>query len=566
MRHPGVLYVAASTLLGGTLALLPVPTHAAAADGSTKPHYVPPLTVTELPQGLPHAGARGLAPVAGPDLGCGPAAPDPIPDEEPIVVKIGFGPSFTVGEIPATWWRQPPYGDSGWQLQLRGMLWVPALAQRAYQDGQTASLQTLVDQVLAFHRQNPDPGTRTATSTANANAWGWDEGTAFRRLSVENCLYAATKDARLPAAMAAEVDVEFGPRYAGPPRFAVQNHGVWADLTIVRSADLLGRRDWASRSINRLLANAPKPWTPTGTTNEQSSSYHLFNVSLWRQVVDMMTAHAVAEKSVATVRNLVNKADRVSPWLTEPDGRIVVLGDSDASVGFTRSRWTARTFRDDRAGLIVGKWSWTDPTAMYYTIRYGPPRIAHGQEERAGITWSPKGLRVLVGPGKAPFDPAGNYRAWGRSPLAHNVSTADRRTLDTKAWVTLKASTIRGPSHAWSTQDRLFSLGHVRTYAILRDTRTLNVKDTYDGRAAFRQYWHLAPSWTLRYSSRDGKRLRFATTGATLNVTTTGVAHVFRGVTRPVAGWNFPDGNSRVAANEIQVQAAGTATTTFVLT
>jgi hypothetical protein len=105
----------------------------------------------------------------------------------------------------------------------------------------------------------------------------------------------------------------------------------------------------------------------------------------------------------------------------------------------------------------------------------------------------------------------------------------------------------------------------VRTYAILRDTRTLTVKDTYDGRAAFRQYWHLEPSWTLRYSSRDGKRLRFATTGATLNVTTTGVAHVFRGVTRPVAGWNFPDGKSRVPANEIQVTAAGTATTTFVL-
>jgi hypothetical protein len=228
-------------------------------------------------------------------------------DGEDIVVKIGFGPSSTVGEIPATWWRTPPYGDAVWQLQLRGMLWVAPLAQRAYQDGQTASLRALVDQVLAFHRENPDPGTRTATSTANANAWGWDEGTALRRLSIENCLYAATNDARLPAVMAAEVSVQFGPRYYGPPRFIVHNHGVWADLTIVRSADLLGRKDWVGRSINRLLTNAPKPWTPAGTTIEQSSSYHLFNVSLWRQVVDMMTAHGVAEASVTTVRNIVNR-------------------------------------------------------------------------------------------------------------------------------------------------------------------------------------------------------------------------------------------------------------------
>src|SRR3954447_6677095 len=191
MRHLGVRYVAVSTLLGGTLAVVPAPAPAAdTGDGSSRPHYVPPLTVTDLPPGLPRSGAAGLAPVAVPDLGCGPAAPDPVLDGEPIVVKMGFGPSFTVGEIPATWWRQPPYGDAGWQLQLRGMLWAPSLAQRAYQDGQTASLRALVDQVLAFHRQNPDPGTRTAASTANANAWGWDEGTALRRLATEDCLYA----------------------------------------------------------------------------------------------------------------------------------------------------------------------------------------------------------------------------------------------------------------------------------------------------------------------------------------------------------------------------------------
>jgi hypothetical protein len=145
------------------------------------------------------------------------------------------------------------------------------------------------------------------------------------------------------------------------------------------------------------------------------------------------------------------------------------------------------------------------------------------------------------------------------------VSTADRRTLDTKARVTLKASTIRGAAHAWATQDRLFRLGHTRTYGIVRDTRTLTVKDTYDAKAAFRQYWHLDPSWDLRYSSRDGKRLRFASPGGTLTVTTTGVAGVLRGITRPVAGWIFPDGNSRAMANEIQVKALGTATTTFVL-
>ena len=131
--------------------------------------------------------------------------------------------------------------------------------------------------------------------------------------------------------------------------------------------------------------------------------------------------------------------------------------------------------------------------------------------------------------------------------------------------MTVTSSTIRPSAHTWATQDRLFGVGHVRTYAIRRDTRTLTVKDAYDAKAAFRQYWHLDPSWALTSRSPDGTRLRFTSPAGTLTVTSTGVATVLRGVARPVAGWNFPDGNSAVPADEIQVEAAGTATTTFVL-
>ena len=81
--------------------------------------------------------------------------------------------------------------------------------------------------------------------------------------------------------MAEDVNVEYGPRYYGPPLYAVHNHGVMADLAVIRAADLVGRRDWQTRSINRLAANAPLAWTSLGTTHEQSSSYHVFNVALW---------------------------------------------------------------------------------------------------------------------------------------------------------------------------------------------------------------------------------------------------------------------------------------------
>jgi hypothetical protein len=40
---------------------------------------------------------------------------------------------------------------------------------------------------------------------------------------------------------------------------------------------------------------------------------------------------------------------------------------------------------------------------------------------------------------------------------------------------------------------------------------------------------------------------------------------VLRGVSRPMAGWNFPDFGTKLPANEIQMRAAGAATTTFVV-
>ena len=540
--------------------LLPTPAQAA-----PKPHLQQPLTSTEMPAGSLVVRPEGTAALVDPNTQCGAAAADPVPDGEDIVVTMPPGPSFTVGQIPPTWWKTPPYGDAAWQLQLRGFTWVQPLAQRAYLDGQTQSLNALIDQVVAFHQQNPDPGTATSATTANANAWGWDEGTAVRRLGAENCLFSVTRDARLAALMAADVAVQYGSRYYGPPLHGVHNHGVMADLAIVRAADLLGRTDWQTRSINRLAANAPLPWTPAGTTNEQSSGYHVFNVALWGEVADMMQAHSVAAATAQTVRDLDARAGRVSPWLTEPNGRLVVLGDASADPGFTRSTWTARTFRDDRAGFVVGKWSWTDLMTSYYTIRYGPPRWAHGQQERAGITWSTGNRRVLVGPGRGTYDPAGNYQSWARNAPSHNVATVDRRTLDTRASVYVTSSTLRASWHAWTTVDLLFGVRHTRWYGVVRDTRTLTVQDTYDGGVAFHQFWHLDPGWTLLSRSSDGTRLLFQAGIRFLTVTTTGVASVLRGVTRPVAGWNFPTSSVRAMADEIQVGAAGRATTTFTV-
>jgi hypothetical protein len=480
-----------------------------------------------------------------------------VPDGVPIVVSVPPGPAFTVGKIPKTWWRTPPYGDSGWQLQLRGFIWVNPLAQRAYNDGQKESLKALVDQLVAFHAENPDPNTNDA---------GWDEGSALRRLGAENCLYSLTKDSRLVKGMQADVAVQYGWRFYGPPyKAAVHNHGVMADHAVVRAGDLLGRKDWVDRSLNRLQASAPGAWTPQGVNREQSSSYHVFNTVLWGWVADTFDQHRGAGNAGSKlIRGLVTRATSVSGWLTEPDGKLTVYGDAGAETGYKHPGYTARTFRDDAAGLAVGRWSWTDPKTSYYVIRYGPKRWGHGQQDRVGITWSAQGRRILVNPGRAPYDSGNLFRPYAAAATSHNVAVVDKRTIDTTAAAKLVSTVQRAAWHTWNFTDNLYGVRHDRQISVLRDIRRLVCTDTVKGKV-IRQYWHLDPAWLYTGRSPSGHTMWFAAGGHRLKVSSSGVLTRLRASTSPVAGWNFPTASTRSGGSELQVKASSKVLTIFTL-
>ena len=78
----------------------------------------------------------------------------------------------------------------------------------------------------------------------------------MRRLTALNCLYQLTADDRLVTPMTAEVGVLTGPRYYGPPYHKVHNHGLMANLAVLR-ARLLGRHAWISTALARMSTEAP---------------------------------------------------------------------------------------------------------------------------------------------------------------------------------------------------------------------------------------------------------------------------------------------------------------------
>jgi heparinase II/III-like protein len=500
---------------------------------------------------IPQALAQGEA------VSCGAPAADPVPDGEPIVVSLPPAAPFTVGEISATVWRSPWVTDPTWRLSFESLSWMRPLAQRAADDQQFQSMDVLIRQALAFHLENPDPGTAT---------YGWDEGTAGSRLGTLTCLFSLSHDERLVDAVYACAAVLLGPRYYGPPYRPVHNHGVKANMALIDAARLLGVPAWSDVAIARIEYEAPLVFTAMGTSWEQSSMYQLVNVSLWNRAAAMIGPGPTAD----AISSYTARGARAYRWMTEPDGKIVQIGDSDKLAGdIAGTGRTGVTYRDDRAGWVIGRWSWSNPSTTYYTVRYGPPRRAHGQQDRGGVTWSTLGVRVLVGPGRFTYDRASAWNAYQQSAVSHNVAIPGGLSLRSTAVVKVTSASIASSAHMWRLSDALYGRAHYRTVTVNNATHALRVADSFSGTGVFRQAWHLDPAWILRSRNAAGTWLRFTNgLGRTLTVTTTGLfSSCLRGQTSPViAGWNFPAFRSRVPAYQLTLRAYTPMTTTFVVT
>jgi hypothetical protein len=179
-----------------------------------------------------------------------------------------------------------------------------------------------------------------------------------------------------------------------------------------------------------------------------------------------------------------------------------------------------------------------------------------------GVTWSTEGLRVLVNPGRAPYDSKNLFRTYAASPNSHNVAVVDKRALDTRAGAKLTSTVQKASWHTWNFTDTLYGVRHDRQISVLRDTRSLVCTDTVRGRA-LRQYWHLHPSWIYAGRSRSGHTMWFTAGGHKLKVSSTAVLTRLRASSSPVAGWTFPTASTRAGASELQVRATSTVKTIF---
>jgi hypothetical protein len=511
-------------------------------------------TVTGCSKDLPHEPdpVRSWPRISVSDSRCGAESATRITDPTAITVTLPPAKPFTVGRIPAETWRRTPIKDLSWKLKFLGLSWMRPVAARAHTDNQPAVLTALVAQAVAFHKENPDTG---------REAEGWDEGTAMRRLETENCLYALTRSADLVPGMEADAAVQFSNRYYGPPHHTVHNHGLMANLQLIRAADLLHRGEWKKTALQRLAREAPKAFSPMGTSLEQSAQYQHVNAVLWAQAADQLETSPGSRDTAVKIRRTVDDAYRMLAWMTQPDGRLVQFGDSDEGKGRPLVMAGTQSVRDDVAGLVAGRWSWTDPKTTYYTVRYGPPRRAHGHRDQAGgVTFYAKGVRVLVGAGRHSYNRDDPFRTYQLTPQGENVAVPAPGFV-TPAPAQVTVATFTPDRHSITVKDQLYLLPHTRTIDVAPDRMT--VADSFESAQTWNQSWHLDPKW--KPAGRSTGRLVFRhPNGRTLTVTTTGrFAGLRHGVTgADTAGWHFPSAGVRQPAYQITVHNNGPLCTT----
>ncbi len=464
--------------------------------------------------------------------------------------------SFAVNGVPITWWKAPPVSTPVWQLYFRGLMWQQNVAYRALTNGDAEAIDALVVTAAESVAKNPDPGTAIN---------GWDEGTNLRRQQALSCLYRASNgDARLIPAITATAKANMDTsRYYGLPNCPPHNHGLMANLALLDAGELLNNATWKSVAVSRLVTDSAGAFTAGGVSIEQSSGYHTTNADLWSLVADTLVAYPDASISGAApgIRARVAKARIATAHMTDPRGHLVPYGDADDTT-FPVTAQASGTFRDDAAGLVTGRWSWTDPKTSYYLLRYGPARRAHGHEDRTELVWTTLGVPVLIDPGTFSYDP-GIYHTFQISPIAHDVQTVNKRTFVPGAVVKMGATTTSGSVHAYSTTDTQYGLAHTRSWRI--DTSLHQVTLTDKVAAASVTSLHFDSTWNAVTISSDHKTitLRHPSSGRTASIHSSAPMTIYRQSTRPVLGWQFPAYGQRAGAVQILVNTpAGTSTTT----
>ncbi|MFJ2031147.1 heparinase II/III family protein [Streptosporangium sp. NPDC087985] len=434
-----------------------------------------------------------------------PAAPSLATSDGPVICGAGEFPSIKASEVmegrvtfvglpsvdlgPDIDWRLDPHRNRSWALNLHALRWMGRLIAEYERSGRQEYLDRATEITEDWTRKNPRGGT-------GVSPWAWAEHPVALRAPALVCLSAYVRTGWLSDTL-----IEHGEILSDPALYREgHNHGLDQDIALLAVGARLGRERWKDLAIRRMARSAELAIDAQGVLHEQAPRYGIY---VHRRLGTAM--EAIRRCGAEIPAGLAARRRSLETYVshaTQPDGRIVPIGDSPADTrpkGFRHEENTVKVFD---GGYVFGRTAWDDPESAYYSIRFGPGRRLHGHEDHLGVTYHAHGRDILVEAGFHSYERTA-YRKWTTSPEAHNVPVVVGAEFREGTATRLVSSSIDRMRQSYLLTDTAYGVSRTRSVLVNHGADLLAVLDSVPAGSALRNLWNFAPSLTV-LSNRDG--------------------------------------------------------------
>ena len=449
-------------------------------------------------------------------------------------------------------WAENPEKSTAFQGKLQDLTWLDPLIY-AYRTGDDGALQQARDIALDWIRQNPfvNPYVEGRRKSGEAKPW-IDKIAAARVQFIAYVTAAADCEGVLSARerRTLEASLETHGRFlADPASYHDTNHGLYVN----RGLYVLARLDdglkpaqaqaWRRLAVDRFTGTLKRHLVGgEGFWLEHSAGYQL---ALNRLVDDFLALTGGANRDFATVARQMRE---VTGWVIEPDGQIVLSGDSNYKQPTT----------DELASAAAGQGlRWLPKTGLAFVRRQDPAaylsilasfhNTTHKDADELSFDLYDQGWRIVSDTGLYHKD-LDRYRTYQDSPQAHSVlrAGADVTYADSTAYGSGLDAAGQGDGwYAVLGHDPLVNqlgVGHNRLF-LYRPGYALVVVDWAASPVVrqYQRYFQIAPGIDVQ---REGSSLHLLADGldATLTSSANAKEHLrlAHGEKHPLEGYEFP--------------------------
>ena len=327
--------------------------------------------------------------------------------------------------VPPVDWAMDPYNSKSYRGVLAGMKWIDPLLY-ASRHGDRAALKQARNIALDWVDHNPRHHPPTDKSWENKIIADRAPYLAYISRAAA-CQHLLTREQGLTLIRSLR---QHGRALTERKLYVPSNHGLFMDYgleALAKEAAFISKAPgWERFAPQRFQKTLERRIYPSeGFWLENSSSYHLAVLKLVRDFSAL--AKGAAPPSL---KRLTARMTDVAGWLIEPDGKRVLLGDSNLKQTQPDALRAARGDNGmlflPRSGIGVVKRPRPNPAYLMFAATFH--NGTHNQADADTIDLYDRGQRILTDSGLYDKD-QDPWQVFSRSSFSHTVMTIDGKSF-----------------------------------------------------------------------------------------------------------------------------------------